>query len=118
RSKLRQAGYGEETAFVPQACITARKTMKTGCAALTQTHKLTKLTNSQTYKLTKLTNSQTHKLTKLTSGLCPLRAADLTGSGPHAAIACIQGFPLCQRHPPLSDDDADTKGFLGFGFKN
>ena len=30
RSKLRQAAYGEETAFVPQACITARKTMKTG----------------------------------------------------------------------------------------
>ncbi|MCI7653631.1 MAG: hypothetical protein MSS51_05105 [Bacteroidales bacterium] len=68
--------------------------------------------------LQKNTNFQTFKLTKLTSGLCPLRAADLTGSGPHAAIACIQGFPLCQRHPPLSDDDADTKGFLGFGFKN
>ena len=32
RSKLWQAGYGEETAFVPQACITARKTLKTGCA--------------------------------------------------------------------------------------
>ena len=30
RSKLRQAGYEEETAFVPQACITARKTMRTG----------------------------------------------------------------------------------------
>ena len=30
RSKLRQAGAGEETAFVPQACITARKTLKTG----------------------------------------------------------------------------------------
>ena len=28
--QLRQAGYEEETAFVPQACITARKTMKTG----------------------------------------------------------------------------------------
>ena len=44
----------------------SKKTMKTGCAALTKTH-----------KLTKLTNSQTHKLTKLTSGLCPLRAADI-----------------------------------------
>ena len=30
RSKLRQAGAEEETAFVPQACITARKTLKTG----------------------------------------------------------------------------------------
>jgi hypothetical protein len=30
RSKLRQAGTEEETAFVPQACITARKTLKTG----------------------------------------------------------------------------------------
>jgi len=29
RSKLRQADPGEETAFVPQACITARKTLKT-----------------------------------------------------------------------------------------
>ena len=30
RSKLRQTGTEEETAFVPQACITARKTLKTG----------------------------------------------------------------------------------------
>jgi len=30
RSKLRQAGAGEETAFVTQASITARKTLKTG----------------------------------------------------------------------------------------
>jgi hypothetical protein len=30
RSKLRQADTGEETALVPQACITARKTIKTG----------------------------------------------------------------------------------------
>ena len=30
RSKLRQTGTGEETAFVPQTCITARKTLKTG----------------------------------------------------------------------------------------
>ena len=30
RSKLRQTGTGEETAFVPQACLTARKTLKTG----------------------------------------------------------------------------------------
>ena len=29
RSRLRQADTGEETAFVPQACITARKTLKT-----------------------------------------------------------------------------------------
>ena len=29
RSKLRQAVSGEETAFVPQACITASKTFKT-----------------------------------------------------------------------------------------
>ena len=29
RSKLRQAGAEEETAFVPQACLTARKTLKT-----------------------------------------------------------------------------------------
>ena len=29
RSKLRQAGAGKETAFVPQTCITARKTLKT-----------------------------------------------------------------------------------------
>ena len=29
RSKLRRAGAEEETAFVPQACITARKTLKT-----------------------------------------------------------------------------------------
>ena len=30
RSKLRQTGTEEETAFVPQACLTARKTLKTG----------------------------------------------------------------------------------------
>ena len=55
RSRLapKQAGYGEETAFVPQACITARKTMKTGWRGPnknSQTHKTYKLTNSQTYK--------------------------------------------------------------------
>ena len=34
RSKLRQTGTEEETAFVPQACLTARKTFKTGwCGA-------------------------------------------------------------------------------------
>ena len=26
------------------------------------------------------------------------------GSGPHAAIACLQGFPLCQRHHPTEED--------------
>ena len=26
------------------------------------------------------------------------------GSGPHAAIACFQGFPLCQRHHPTEED--------------
>ena len=83
------------TAFVPQGCITARKTMKTGWRGPCP-----------------------YKPTKPIRLTCPLMAADLTGSGPHAAIACFQGFPLCQRHPPLSDDDADTKGFLGFGFKN
>ena len=47
RSRLapKQAGYGEETAFVPQDCITARKTMKTGWRGLTKTHQLTKLTS-------------------------------------------------------------------------
>ena len=54
RSKLRQAGYGEETAFVPQACITARKTMKTGWRGPCP-----------------------YKPTKPIRLTCPLRAADL-----------------------------------------
>ena len=86
-----------------------------------------------------------YKPTKLIRLTCPLRAADLTSSGPDAAIACFQGFPLCQRHHPTKEDlpfagvkavrgeashkpsprkrqralgpDADTKGFLGFGYK-
>ena len=57
RSKLRQAGYGEETAFVPQACITARKTMKTGWRGPCP-----------------------YKPIKPIRLTCPLRAADLTGS--------------------------------------
>ena len=83
RSRLapKQAGYGEETAFVPQACITARKTMKTGWRGPCP-----------------------YKPTKPIRLTCPLRAADLTGSGPHAAIACFQGLPLCQRHHPTKED--------------
>ena len=45
-----------------------------------------------------------YKPTKPIRLTCPLRAADLTGSGPHAAIACFQGFPLCQRHHPTKED--------------
>ena len=57
RSRLapKQAGYGEETAFVPQACITARKTLKTGWR---NPYVLQKLTNFQTYELS---NLQTYK---------------------------------------------------------
>ncbi|MCI7599283.1 MAG: hypothetical protein MSS96_11310, partial [Bacteroidales bacterium] len=50
RSKLRQAGYGEETAFVPQACITARKTMKTGWRGPNKNSATHKITNSPTHK--------------------------------------------------------------------
>ncbi|MCI7597636.1 MAG: hypothetical protein SOY06_07090, partial [Prevotella sp.] len=57
--KLRQAGYEEETAFVPQACITARKTMKTGWRGPCP-----------------------YKPTKPIRLTCPLRVANLTGSGP------------------------------------
>ena len=53
-AKIRQARPGEETAFVAQACITARKTLKQAGAVPTKPTKLT----------------------------CPLRAADLPGSGP------------------------------------
>ena len=60
-----KSDYGEETAFVPQACITARKTLKTGWRSSYKTHK--------TYK----TNE-----TYFTIDMCPLRAADLPGSGP------------------------------------
>ena len=95
RSKLRQAGYGEETAFVPQACITARKTMKTGRRGPNKTHQLT---NSPTHQLAKLTTSPPHK-TYFWIDMCPLRVAGLPGSGPHTAIACFQGF-------------------LGFGFRS
>ena len=65
RSRLapKQAGYGEETAFVPQDCITARKTMKTGWRGPLSYKKI-----------------RTFKLTKLTLGLCPLGAANLPGS--------------------------------------
>ena len=136
-AKLRQTGYGEETAFVPQACITARKTLKTGCAVLT---------NSQTYKLA---NSQTYIPTKTIKFTCPLRAADLPGSGPPrqrasrrdslfsrfsfgSASSSDGGFAVCgvmavrgeSSHKPSPRKrqralslDADTKGFLGFGFK-
>ena len=72
RSKLRQAGYGEETAFVPQACITARKTLKTGWRnpyVLQKKYELSnlrtyKLTNFQTYKLSNLQTTSRHKTTK------------------------------------------------------
>ena len=102
RSKLRQAGYGEETAFVPQACITARKTMKTGWRGPNKTHQLTNSPTRKTYNLTNSQNLQSHHLTKLTTSpphktyfwidMCPLRVAGLPGSGPHTAIACFQGF--------------------------
>ena len=55
--KLRQAGYGEETAIVPQACIIARKTLKTGWR---NPYVLQKNTNFQTYELS---NLRTFKLT-------------------------------------------------------
>ena len=61
RSRLapKQAGYGEETAFVPQDCITARKTMKTGWRGPCP-----------------------YKPTKPIRLTCPLRVANLPGSGP------------------------------------
>ena len=59
RSQLRQAGYGEETVFVPQACITARKTMKTGWRGPCP-----------------------YKPTKPIRLTCPLRVANLPGSEP------------------------------------
>ena len=141
RSKLRQAGYGEETAFVPQACITARKTMKTGWRGPCP-----------------------YKPTKPIRLTCPLRAANLPGSGPpmrksvfkvwgdslsswfgwdslfsrfgfgSASASGKGGFavcggrrrleakPLTSLHPRKRQRalglDADTRGFLGFGFKN
>ena len=60
--QLRQAGYGEETALVPQACITARKTLKTGWRGSLYLQK-----NLQTYK------------TYFRIDMCPLRAADPPG---------------------------------------
>ena len=98
RSKLRQAGYGEETAFVPQACITARKTMKTGWRGPCP-----------------------YKPTKPIRLTCPLRVANLPGSGPpmrkpvfkvwgdslfswFGAIACFHGFPLCQRQDSTQEN--------------
>ena len=71
RSKLRQAGYGEETAFVPQACITARKTMKTGWRGPCP-----------------------YKPIKPIRLTCPLRAADLTGSG-HQCYGSVFKVFLC-----------------------
>ena len=89
RSKLRQAGYEEETAFVPQACITARKTMKTGWRGPnknSQTHKTYKLTNSQTHKLT---NSQTYKLTNSQTYKTYFRIVSAEGSGPPGKEASL-----------------------------
>ena len=71
RSKLRQADYGEETAFVPQACITARKTMKAGWRGPCP-----------------------YKPIKPIRLTCPLRAADLTGSG-HQCYGSVFKVFLC-----------------------
>ena len=73
RSRLapKQAGYGEETAFVPQACITARKTMKTGWRGPCP-----------------------YKPIKPIRLTCPLRAADLTGSG-HQCYGSVFKVFLC-----------------------
>ena len=64
--------------------------------------------NLQTYKLT---NLQTH----FWIDMCPLRAANLPGSG-HTAIACFQGFPLCQRHHPTEEDLPFAGWWLVRGF--
>ena len=59
RSKLRHAGYGEKTAIKKQDYITARKTMKTGWRGPCP-----------------------YKSTKAIRLTCPLRVANLPGSGP------------------------------------
>ena len=69
RSKLRQADYGEETAFVPQACITARKTMKTGWRGPCP-----------------------YKPTKPIRLTCPLRAADLPCESLYSRFGAIVCF--------------------------
>ena len=100
RSKLRQAGYEEETAFVPQACITARKTKKTGWRGPCP------------YK-----PSKPIRLT------CPLRVANLPGSGPpvRKSVFKVWGdslFSLYGRQPVFMVFlCASAKGFSWFWFQ-
>ncbi|MDY4951062.1 MAG: hypothetical protein SO098_01135, partial [Prevotella sp.] len=67
---------GEETAFVPQACIIARKTLKTGWR---NPYVLQKNTNFQTYELS---NFQTYKLSNLQTYKTYFRIVSAEVSGP------------------------------------
>ena len=66
--QLRQVGSGEETAFVPQACITARKTLKTSWRDPCTTYVTYK--THPTYKTSPIQSLRGYRRTELKSLLC------------------------------------------------